>query len=91
MMNNFIKNNTMDIFHIRFNSKYQLVIKYGLIKYGLPKIDFETNKSRLKLLAVIWSFLKLWPFWKKLKKSRFPPQLSTETARIRHFKSNKQF
>ena len=36
-MNNFIKNNTMDIFHIRFNSKYQLVIKYGLIKYGLPK------------------------------------------------------
>ena len=36
-MNNFVNNNLMDMFHLRFNNKYQLVIKYGLIKYGLPK------------------------------------------------------
>jgi hypothetical protein len=37
MIKNFIVNNIQNTFSINFNNKYQLVVKYGLIKYGFPK------------------------------------------------------
>jgi len=37
MLNNFINNNIENTLPIHFNNKYQIVVKYGLIKYGFPK------------------------------------------------------
>ena len=36
-MNNFINNCLQSQLPINFSDSYQIVMKYGLIKYGLPK------------------------------------------------------
>jgi hypothetical protein len=37
IMNNFINNSLKNQFPLQINNKYQIVISYGLTKYGLSK------------------------------------------------------
>ena len=37
MMKNFISNSTQNYFPIQINNRYQIIINYSLIKFGLPK------------------------------------------------------
>jgi len=36
-MNNFINNSLKNLFPLQINNKYQIIVSYSLIKYGLSK------------------------------------------------------